>query len=106
MKTKPIHLENISQLLHNLPFVIFDFIFSHFHIAIGAEFIVSVTIDIREVEHFECVVPACSYIPRYHPFGQRFLAFGLTDSGHSIEDCKPFGENNGCRILDSVRGLP
>ncbi len=103
--TKEIDLQNICQLPYNFPFVIFDLEFSHFHFAVGAKFVVGVTVGIREVEHFVCVVPACCNIPGHHPLRQRFLALRLTERGHSIENCKPFGENNGCRILDGIRGL-
>jgi len=102
--TKVIYLQNICQLPYDFPLVIFDLKFSHFHITVGAKFVVGVTVDVREVEHFKRVVPTCRHILGHHPFGQKFLLLGLTESGHSIEDCEPFGENNGCRILDGVRG--
>jgi len=63
---------------------------------IGVKFVVSVTVVICKVEHFIGVVPAHCNVSRHHSFGQWFLTLGLTESGHSIEDRKPFRENNGC----------
>ena len=105
-KKRPAHLENVSQLLHDLPFTILDFIFSYFHVTICTEFVVGVAVCVPKIEHFVSVVPTCRNIPRHYPFGQWFLGFGLTGDGHSIEDGEPFREDNGRRILDSIRGLP
>ncbi len=95
-QSETLHLENIGQLLCDLPFAILDFVFPHLHIAIAAKFVVSITVDIRKVEHLVSVIPPRCDVPRHHPFGQWFLPFGLTGGGHSVKDCEPLRQDNGC----------